>query len=490
MVMVADAVTATVTNLQPVLDNQPWNGYSYGDGLNVASGATAESAVEPIKLGAFPSVNVTQSYQYISTQEDYDSLVSTEISGAYNSQTIQVSASASFMKSVSYSDTSLTIVAFYDIVSNGYAPPATPYQLTASAQKVADADPVQFRNQYGDYFCATATIGARFIATYTCSTSTSESLMKFSTEVKANNDIMSAAGAAAFEQSMSSNSVSVNCNVTMIGVSGNPPPINDSPASIPDAVAWFLANNSASSFVPQRARFIHYSYLDSKIPITLPIDPDNFALVQQLGTALWQLQSVMNTLPDYYQTAAYTGVPPAVTFGGAYTYLANEFTDSQGALPYDPATTNKFLGQAQALAAALQGPLAVYNFYLGIAPMAASEPGVGSGGDSTQGFGLTSTTTPGLTVQSASDNYKEDYHIGHRDHTFHWPWAPYDASNVTVGWSMQDNWGDGTNGSWKQESAPIINGNTASTSIHSEYDRGFNWTFVVYFIPNSSFPWL
>ncbi|MFH7376208.1 hypothetical protein RA263_29670, partial [Pseudomonas syringae pv. tagetis] len=69
-------------------------------------------------------------------------------------------------------ETSLTILAFNDVTDAHYATLSPAPAYTPQASELASSNPAGFRDKYGDYFVATAKFGTRFVATYTCSTTT------------------------------------------------------------------------------------------------------------------------------------------------------------------------------------------------------------------------------------------------------------------------------------------------------------------------------
>jgi hypothetical protein len=483
------ALSAPETTLAGVVNDQPWNQYLAGQGINALTGQLTVSAVLPLKIDNFPNLNVEQRYQSISTEEEFQSLFSAEAEGSYNMESIKVSGSASFLSKVNYSNSSMTIVATYEIVSNGYGNPTDPPQLSPDAQSYLDQYPEKFRDKYGDYFVSNWTAGARMIATYTCKASSAESLAEFNTAISAETDILSAKGSASFSQKAASKNISIDCYIKMEGASQVPPHFDLTPEGLVEALNWFSATDSDGkplhlAYVPRRAMFTHYSQLSSEISNTLQIDPSIFGDIQALRFRITRANTLLSNLPDYY--ARQPG-PGGESCEAILTRLTKTFEASQATLASDPTLIKTLTDDCKALIAQLEPAADVVSFYDSLTKTNHGD----SGGDSKHShtYGITEKTK-GLPVpiEVASDSVAEEWHIGFREHRFSWPWSPYDESQVVTGWRILANWGDGSDGDWSDGS--LIGKNSGSVNVKSEYDRGYNWTLQVCFVRKNHFPWL
>lgn len=478
-------LAASKTVLAGALSNQPWNDYVFGQGINALTGQLSDIAVEPFNIGSYPSYNSHTAYTSISSESEYQSTFSAEVEGSYNTSQLKVSAAAKFLQDISYSDSSMTIVASVDILSNGYGTPNEPYALSPEAQELLDKSPSEFSSKYGHYFVSTAIAGARFIATYRCNASSSESLTEFKASIEAGTDMLSAKGATEFSQKASAKNVAVSCDIFMEGTNTTPPHFGNSIDAIPKALDWFLesgANGPAHlSFVARRAMLTNYSQLSAKVSNSLDVDPRIFARIQRLQFLITQVKTLLETLPDYYGRMK---APGGGTCEEVAIELTARFEASQAELPNTPEIIEAMVTTASQVIDVLQPQVALFSFY---ESLISTDHHESAQGQSTQMFGY--RTNPGgvpIKVQSASQNYEAWWKVGHQQHTFNWPWAPYDEHQIIVGWEMQDIWHNGS--TWYTK--PMIGKSQGSVFVDSAYDHGIDWTFCVYFVNKSEFPWL
>ncbi|KPW27127.1 Uncharacterized protein ALO59_04279 [Pseudomonas amygdali pv. mellea] len=475
-----------VTNLAGTLNDQPWNDYSFGLGINAESGAFAVQAVSPITPEPGRAKNTVQKYEVIATADDYSRLFKAEAQGEYNVGAASASASASYLSNVTYSETSLTILAFYDVTDADYASLSPAPAFTPQASELASSNPAGFRDTYGDYFVATAKFGSRFVATYTCSTTTTTALQTFKAAVAGKKDILSASGAAEFESLASSSDVHVKVAVTMNGTSGKAPPVGADANSIPTILKWFTENLQP---VPRRARLIHYSQIDNHIPNTLPLNPDNFAKVKTIAFQLQELESLTSAIPGYYSTQPYSLTPPVQginTVADTQQYLTNQYSARIGTLLYEPDAASQLSQQVSELTRSLQPSLALFSFYQSLT---LSPPNESASGVYSTSAGIKSTELTNVSIQEDSQHYSADWTIGHQSHTFSFPFDPSEGGAIITGWYIQNGWNSETNGDWKSNGA-MIGKTSGSFYVESNYDRGCNWNLHVYYLPRSTFPWL
>jgi hypothetical protein len=83
-----------------------------------------------------------------------------------------------------------------------------------------------------------------------------------------------------------------------------------------------------------------------------------------------------------------------------------------------------------------------------------------------------------VAIKMDSESYSDEWHVGYREHTFDWR----HEDRMIVGWEVVSNWADGTNGFWRQDSAPILGSHRANVYVKSWYDRGCNWTLNVWWV--------
>ncbi len=480
---------AKETKLAGEVINEPWRDYRFGQGIDAQTGRLATQAVEPFVVDHFGSYDVVWNYAKISSESEYEQLFSAELSGSYNTDGIKASGSAEFLSHVSYSSTSMTLVILYDIESNGYGTPSPAPSLTPAAKKVAQ-DPPGFRNVYGDYFVANMTSGARFAATYTCSASNSSSLIDFKASAEVSSDAVTAKGAVAFEQKAKASNISVSCKVFMHGINKIHPPFGTSPAAMAEAFAWFAKADDKGqpvnlSFIPRRALFTHYSQLDPNLPRTLPVDPGVFSEIQSLAYLVNQVITLFDKLPDYYKTLPYPG---GGTYGERVKFLEHDFENSQGTFPEHPERMRPLIELGNQLLAFIRSPLSLFSFYTALT--GANRP-EGQSGDWTYTSGYKSSPSGiSIPVSTAVSTYYRVWEIAKtQEHTFQWPWEGFDANQIVVGWTINNEWDDELNGKWWLDNR-LIGRSSGSVKIQGKENRGIYWSLTVYYVDKSQFPWL
>jgi hypothetical protein len=482
-----------VTTLAGIVSDQPWlDSMALGMGVDAASGTYMVSGVEPFELTGFPANTIVSQYTYIETDEDMKQLVSAEIGGSYNTGDFSVKGSASFLDDVSYSDQSFTILATYESYTSGYAQEPQ-YELTGQALQVAKSNPAGFRNTYGDYFVANQKQRIRFTAVMTCSASSSESLIDFKASVEAEGEeVFTAEGATEFKQTASSKSVSVNITITMEGVKSDavPPDFGSSIDAIPQALDWFKENSAP---MPSKAMLVHYGQVfnpgtgEQPLPMTLPIDPDNFVQIQTLQYELLQLNAKLTGLPGAYQEYIYQN---GQTLASALNELDNVITDKRSQLPTDPTDLQTYIATARSLAGVIANYWQIYNFYKSLAPMGAKqEPATGNGSGNTSTYGVSGTSIPGINILSDVTNVAYEHSVGNWTATLQWPFGDHDQNQVVIGWSIINNWNDWTDGNWYMGNH-LIGNSSGSVNVRGLYDRGIDWSLKVWYVALSDFPWL
>lgn len=481
----------SVTNETPLageLIDEPWRDYQLGQGIDALTGQFANRAVNDFKVTDFGSYDVYWTYAKVSSDSEYKQLFRAELSGSYNTDGIKASGSAAFLSHVSYSSTSMTLVILYDIESNGYGTPSPAPSLTPQAAKKAAEHPTDFRNDYGDYFVANMTAGARFAATYTCSASNSASLLDFKAAAEASSDALSAKGAVAFEQKAKASNISVSCKVFMHGINKIHPPFGASPTAMADAFAWFIKADEQGlpvnlSFVPRRALFTHYSQL-APLPRTLPVDPGIFSQIKSLADQISEVTTLFSRLPDYYKTVPYPG---GGTYGERVTFLERDFENSKGTFPEHPEGMGPLIDLANQLLNFIRPQLSLFSFYKTLRD---TPPPEGEGSSETGKYGYYDTTPSGVSVQikvAQNEYYQPNSGYPHK-HTFSWPFDKVGPDQIVVGWEIHNGYGE-YNGSWRCYNT-IIGRSSGQVHIWGEWGRSTSWWMNVWYVLKSEFPWL
>ncbi|GGH05035.1 hypothetical protein [Silvibacterium dinghuense] len=481
----------TETRLPGVLPNQPWIDYKLGAGISAITGArSVPGAVIDFDMANYPELEVKTSFYSISSEHDQHTAYGVEAKGSYNTSGLKVAASASFLSDSTYSESSMTIVAIYDIRSlgSGKTNPSSLALSEAGKKYLDEKGEEAFRERYGDYFISSQYAGARFVATYKVYTSSASSLMQFQANVSVSADMMSAEGSVKFEQDAHANNATLDCKFHMLGLNKLAPVFPNTPAGISQALQWFLTQDDKGdpvnlSFIPVRADLTHFSSLSDKITNVYPIEPATFADIQGLSFLITSMDSLASQLPDYFLNLQYNDT---VTFGEERVKIKTEFEAAQDVLATKPELINDLDQRTTDLVTRLRPYLALVSFYNNLKTQQDSES---HGGRTTHSQGTVSS--PGgvsVIVEPSAESFSQKASSivwERRNHTFNYS----NADRIIVGWKIQDNWGDGTNGSWSVPD-PIIGTSSASIKIEGEKGRGVNWTAIFYTAPKTDFPWI
>lgn len=311
------------TVLSGELSDQPWINYQLGQGINALTGSHGVSgAIIPFSIDTYPELRVQASYSMVSSQHEFERLVSASAQGQYNMGTTQLSGSSEFLDRVTYSETSLTVLVVYDVATFGIGNTApSPLTLTTDAadylnQQGGDA----FRDRYGDYFVSSQVAGSRFVGVYTIHTTSSSSLLDIKASAKMSANMVSAEGAAAFSNSIKDKNVRLECEYLMYGVKEVAPSFDFTPEGIAEALKWFVEKDESGNarhigYIPLRAQLTHFSKMSSKISNRYDVSPEVFSTIQVLRLRINQLTAIFKNLPDYYGKQRYTETVPAQKSG-------------------------------------------------------------------------------------------------------------------------------------------------------------------------------
>ncbi len=134
--------------------------------------------------------------------------------------------------------------------------------------------------------------------------------------------------------------------------------------------------------------------------------------------------------------------------------------------------------------------LARRDFYLQVKSKIAEEPSQGTefeakGEQQEWLYGLPYSTSSAVAIKSLDMEYKEDWHIGWREHTF--VFGP-DNRYLIVGWQVISWLRDGTNGSWWKQNEQILLTHYAAVHVKSQYDRACSWGFRVFYVEAKDYP--
>lgn len=464
---------AAKTELDQVVSGLPWQDtFTDGAGIDAITGCTMGSALKPFEPKERTVKSSSEHYRFIQEDSELIREIETAASGKYNVEGVSVSASASYLSKIKFSELNITLIAEYESTYDGYDE-ATEYELTDKAQKLL-TDPVKFRQAYGDYFISGGRRSSRFTAVYVCKASTSSSMSEFKVSFGGSApDIFSVEGSARFMESTKNNKISYSIDVFMEGYEGTPPGAPWTPEKILEALKWFKENEVG---IDLRAKLKHYSTIEPEYPRTVDVDPDAFIDLRQLYTKIWCIRSRYTSLPVYYQDQ----------LKQKYIDVDSGVEAHQNTLPVDANQRHEYQGKADELLSMLNDISARMDFYYKVLELVSTEPGNGqeitetATGQQIWLYGFsTYSKSQAVTIQKWESRYHEDWQIGFREHTFEF--GP-DGNYLLVGWQLVSNWGDGMNGTWMKTIDRILLTNHAAVHVKSQYDRGCDWSVSFYFV--------
>jgi hypothetical protein len=465
-----------VTVLQPTLAEVPWRQqYALGNGIDAVTGAmyTAKS-VQPFTPVDQTVANERYEFRFVSDDSEFTRQVQTSVSGSYNLDGVELSASASYLNQVTYTQRMMSLVARFEKVYDGYDLP-TAWALTDEAKALMESDPAKFREAYGDYFVAARRRGSTFVAVYTCTAHSASQMDKFKTSFSGQApQVFKAEGSVAFEQAAKSNSIDISVSVIMTGAKGNCPITPTTPEEVLKALDWFKANEVG---VPLRAQLNHYSSLHPQYSRTLAIDPAVFDELHALYNTYFRVESKFSACPATYQSS----------LQDRYDAFTGKVSSRQAQLPEDAGLRADLRATGSSLLGDLDKVFARWELWSTVQQM--SEPNQGDqhdddGATRSWRYGLSGWSGTGVDISTHSWEYADVWQIGWREHNFDWR----NDDELVIGWEMYSNWGDGTNGFWKKTADHrILLSSSAAAYVKSQYDRGCSWRFTVWTVPKALF---
>ncbi|HYX51951.1 MAG TPA: hypothetical protein VE783_00765 [Candidatus Limnocylindrales bacterium] len=466
------------TDLDPIMAGIPWGeSFRNGAGLNAVTGNLTGSALqpfEPVQRGGKTSV---MHYEFVSNQSEYEREISASTSGKYNIEGIDVSASASYLTKIKYSETSVTLIAKYRSEFAEYAL-ADKYNLTTEAARLMESDPAKFRAAFGDYFLAGAKSGSWFTATYVCSSSDASNMQEFKASFALDAPkVFSAEGAASFKEKAEKLNISVAYDVFAYGHTGTLPPKPKTPDEVIAVLDWFQQHESP---VAVRGYLEHYSVLNPLYPSWIDVDPAAFVELQVLYNAYWRLIDRYESCPPAYRAQLQT----------QFIQVTSDVRANRSRLVDDAEKRKQCARDVTLLLQVFDAVFDRQDFYYAVQKSAKKEPGRDQRIDETGGvqswlYGFsTYSKSSAVLIQSVVQRYSDSWHIGWRETTLQF--GP-DQTKLLVGWQVISNWNDGTNGGWWKTTDQIILQNQGGVHVKSLYDRGCDWTVVYYFVESKDY---
>lgn len=465
------AVADTV--LDQVISDLPWaDAYSFRTGVDAITGGCSGQAVAPFSVKEQTSTISEERYRLVQNDSDLRREISASVSGKYNIEGVNVSASASYLNSVQFSDLSTTLIAEFESHTPGYDE-ADSYAFTDEAKKLLD-DPAKFRLAYGDYFIAGGKRSSRFVAVYKCRSSTAKSLDEFKASIGVElPEVFTADGSTKFMQAASKSSIDVSLDLYMEGYKGAAPNGPWTPETILTALAWFKQNAAG---VYMSAKLLHYSTVDNAFPRTIPIPAETFVDLRLLYADVWDIRSRYASIPANYQQ----------TLQQKYRAIDYGVQASQQELATNAAQRQKYHALASDLLSDLGAIYDRMDFFFQVKNAIASEPGEDQEQDEQAGkpqnwlYGFSSySKSKAVVIQQNQMHYADQWTIGYREKTLEF--GPNDQCLI-VGWQVVSNWGDGSNGSWWKVVDQNLLSSHGAVHVKSDYDRGCDWTVIYYYV--------
>ena len=166
------------TDLDPVIAGIPWlDGFAPGVGVNALTGALAGNAVKPFTPKPAARSGGDATYKFVESSRDLSQEIEARTKGKYNIEGVNVNASAEYINKIKYSETSITLLATYEVYYGDYEV-ADKYELIEEAQKLV-SHPEKFRARYGDYFVSGYKKMSRFVGIFVCQSSSAELFQSF-----------------------------------------------------------------------------------------------------------------------------------------------------------------------------------------------------------------------------------------------------------------------------------------------------------------------
>lgn len=457
--------------LAPSVSGIEWrSNYEIGSGVSALTGFVfAQSAMKPTSVKPATSQSYFFRKLVISTEDEYKRDIAVGASGSYNFGGVKVSGSASYKSSVTYSETSMTVIAQCLLLDNSYELMETA-ELTDEAAGLLASDPAKFRKVYGEYYIIGKRSGSQLNVVFTCKTTSSTSLQKFKASVEASNaNLFSASGYTDFTSQAAHHGVSTSMSVYFGALKTDvPPPSDGTPA---DFLGYFQKNYALA---PQEAELVIYPGLDRSIDVS----PVVFGGIATLYETMMTVHNRFDTAPGDY-----TG--PLST---QKSQLMNEIEVAESSLATDPSLITNFMTRLADLDTALQAIFDRFDLYQIAVGGRRGEPpqnqNVNMPNAARLVYGVTVSPTPDTApVAGQSQHIKTGHGIGHHTANFN-----LGSSNQTllVGFSVTQNRGS-HGGHWVITSPAVILENTATIQIGSDYDRAADYTVEWFTVPSSDY---
>ena len=462
----ANVTAVTGSPLDPVISDIPWaDAFTIGVGVDAVTGSVMGSAIKPVTLTE-DQVMTSESYvSIVSRDSEMSQEIDASVSGKFNIESVPVDASASYLSKVQYSATALTFVAHYVASTKGYDESAD-YEFTDQARALL-SDGAAFRNAYGDYFVAGGRRSARFTAVYVCQGSSAGQMQQFAGKVGASPELFSAEGSAKFDQEAASSHVEIKVDVVMDGYEGTPPDGGWNPQNVLEKLSWFKDKAKGAY---SRAKLRHYSTLAPQYSRSVAVDPDVFSDLRQLYVTLWTLRARFQSCPKHYQEL----------YQAEFQKFDSGVVANQALLPTDKSKRDYYAALGAQIQADLGQVLDRMDFYRQVKACIHLEPKNGveideGTGQQTWTYGFDAyPQSAAVVIHTTPIAYKGDgTTLGSETHVFQYTPG---RKALIVGWQVNSNYHDGTNGSWSKSVDQILLTGSGAVTAKADFNRCFNWS--------------
>lgn len=472
----------TVTHLEPILVDEPWQDFMFGDGVNVVSGRRADPAVSFVPPEATGPYRIEFSYGLVSSDAEYETAISSEFSASYNaSQSIE--AESDFASKVTFSENCMSIVVRCRVLSESFGQIEREPKLTPkAAEYLKDHGEQAFRLAFGDYFVENALFGAELLVVYNCHASESSRLLELKAKLAGGTSIVTANGASEFSTTAHKLGIQLSVSTDLRGVSGNPPDAS-SPEDVFELVKWFLepGSNGFANIgnAPMRARLVHYRQIEPELfSATLPVNPLVFVRIRALRTAILRAKEMVNQLPDYQGRDV---------LREKVDNLISRFATMSEGFAEEPSRMDELEKDTADAQAQLSPLCAGYSFYRSLEAEAAGAP--------KNGYGVAYGIAP--TAAAVPVNVADRWHgftNSKASVTFPGQVSQARSGDFIVGWEIRqgDPWDRGSPAphEYSIEGMPIGSPGASGTTFHVEGTGSGYPTVQIYWVSRKSFPWL
>ncbi|PTQ74160.1 serine protease [Pseudomonas sp. GV071] len=462
------------TILNSTVENAWLKKYKIGLGVNALTGELAKQAIEPPTLKPSKALAPEFSYTLITSKQDLEDEINTSVGGNYNLDGVDFSASSSYMKDVTVSDLSMTLLAQMSVEESEFS--------TADSYKLAVPVPPQagaFRESYGDYFIAGVRSGSYLSVVYQCRFSSRSEREEFSAKLGAGVPLVfSVEGATEFKKTLSEFNGKVSVKYSAEGAKNQPePPVGGwTPETIPELFKWFKDNTEMK---PIEALLYHYRMIDPALSAEINVVPEVFTLLKFLQVKYREALVLFTNCPSFGLRQVKDQM----------IMLMGEMESAQRALPSDPQLIGTLTAKTQQVLAVFEQINNRQAFYSQVLMAISSEPKADELIDADKGvvrwgYGFNQSTLPGVNITSETVDRSESSGSGWQKFVFRYQ----NSSRIIVGWDVICNWTDGTGGDWKKVSQQILGRASGDVFVKSDWWRGFSWTVRWHTVDAADYP--